>query len=113
MTIPFSQTLEKGVVELEEQDREGTEPSIGDQLRELRRRLKLTQDAFAKRFDIPIGNVRNWEQGTQPDSMARLLIKIIAMNPDGMAEIIREATESSVHEMNETRRRAKWRKEQR
>ena len=34
----------------------------------LRRALRLTQEEFAARFRIPLGTLRDWEQGrTEPD----------------------------------------------
>jgi putative transcriptional regulator len=32
-------------------------------VRALRKRLNLTQEEFAKRFHLPLGTVRDWEQG--------------------------------------------------
>lgn len=50
------------------------EPLLGAVLRTLpdvraiRTRLKLTQPALARRFGLPVGTVRDWEQGrTVPD----------------------------------------------
>jgi putative transcriptional regulator len=38
-----------------------------------RRALDLTQEEFAARFQIPLGTLRDWEQGVaQPDQTARL-----------------------------------------
>lgn len=37
----------------------------------LRRALGLTQEEFARRYQIPLGTLRDWEQGrTQPDRAA-------------------------------------------
>lgn len=45
----------------------------------LRRALGLTQDEFAARFHIPIGTLRDWEQGrTEPDQTARAYLTAIA-----------------------------------
>jgi putative transcriptional regulator len=45
----------------------------------IRRALGLTQEAFAARFQIPLGTLRDWEQGaTQPDQTARAYLKAIA-----------------------------------
>jgi transcriptional regulator with XRE-family HTH domain len=39
----------------------------------LRRALGLTQQQFAARYHIPLGTLRDWEQGrTEPDQPARL-----------------------------------------
>ena len=45
----------------------------------LRRALGLTQEQFAARFQIPIGTLRDWEQGrTEPDQPARAYLRAIA-----------------------------------
>jgi putative transcriptional regulator len=49
----------------------------------LRRALRLTQEEFAVRYQIPIGTLRDWEQGrTEPDQPARAYLKIIARDPE-------------------------------
>ena len=35
-------------------------------VRALRRKLNLTQEGFAVRFHLPLGAVRDWEQGVCP-----------------------------------------------
>jgi putative transcriptional regulator len=49
----------------------------------LRRALGFTQEEFAVRYQIPIGTLRDWEQGrTEPDQPARAYLKIIARDPE-------------------------------
>ena len=49
----------------------------------LRRALGLSQEEFATRFHIPIGTLRDWEQGrAEPDQAARAYLKVIATAPD-------------------------------
>ena len=49
----------------------------------LRRALRLTQEEFAARYQIPIGTLRDWEQGrAEPDQPARAYLKIIARDPE-------------------------------
>jgi len=49
----------------------------------LRRALGLTQEEFAARYHIPLGTLRDWEQGrTEPDQPARAYLKVIASNPE-------------------------------
>jgi len=51
----------------------------------LRRALGLTQEEFANRYDIPIGTLRDWEQGrTEPDQTSRAYLKVIAHDPEGV-----------------------------
>ena len=45
----------------------------------LRRALGLTQEEFAARFQIPLGTLRDWEQGrAEPDQTARAYLRAIA-----------------------------------
>ncbi len=51
----------------------------------LRRALALTQEEFAARFHIPIGTLRDWEQGRcEPDQPARAYLTVIAHDPEGV-----------------------------
>lgn len=62
-------------------------------VRIVRRALGLTQEAFATRFHIPLGTLRDWEQGrVEPDQTARAYLKAIA----GDAEAVRRALEKAV-----------------
>ena len=62
-------------------------------VRTLRRALGLTQEDFALRYRIPLGTLRDWEQGrTQPDQPARAYLAVIARDP----EHVRRALERQV-----------------
>lgn len=51
----------------------------------LRRALGLTQEEFAARYHIPLGTLRDWEQGrTEPDQPARAYLIVIARDPEGV-----------------------------
>jgi putative transcriptional regulator len=53
--------------------------------RTLRRALGLTQEEFAVRYHIPLGTLRDWEQGRcEPDQPARAYLTVIAHDPDGV-----------------------------
>ena len=53
----------------------------------LRFRLGLSQQEFAARYQIPIGTLRDWEQHrSEPDAPARAYLKVIAADPEGVAE---------------------------
>lgn len=57
------------------------------ELRALRDRLGLTQAQFAGQFLIPLGTLRDWEQGRRvPETTARTLLRVIALMPDLVAE---------------------------
>jgi putative transcriptional regulator len=56
----------------------------------LRRALGLSQEEFATRYHIPVGTLRDWEQGRfEPDAAARAYLTVIAREP----EIVRRALE--------------------
>jgi putative transcriptional regulator len=51
----------------------------------LRRALALTQEEFATRYHIPIGTLRDWEQGRcEPDQPGRAYLTVIAHDPEGV-----------------------------
>jgi len=51
----------------------------------LRRVLGLTQEEFAARYHIPLGTLRDWEQGRcEPDQPARAYLTVIAHDPEGV-----------------------------
>lgn len=55
----------------------------------IRRALGLSQEDFAARFHIPLGTLRDWEQGrTEPDQAARAYLKVIAGEPDTVSRIL-------------------------
>src|SRR3990170_5992176 len=53
--------------------------------RRIRERLKLTQEQFAAQFELPLGTLRDWEQGVSyPDSAAKTLLRVIDKDPDAV-----------------------------
>ena len=61
-------------------------------VKKLRDRLGLTQEAFAAAYRIPIGTLRDWEQGRKlPDAPARAYLTVIARNPEAVAGLLRDA----------------------
>jgi len=60
-----------------------------DGLREAIQRLNLTQEEFAARFHLPLGTVRDWEQGAhRPDKAAQVLLTVIARDPEAVARAL-------------------------
>jgi putative transcriptional regulator len=48
----------------------------------IRRALQLTQEEFAARYHIPLGTLRDWEQGrAKPDQPTRAYLTLIARDP--------------------------------
>lgn len=61
-------------------------------VKRLRERLGITQEEFAATYRIPVGTLRDWEQGRKiPDAPARAYLTVIARNPETVAEMLRQA----------------------
>jgi putative transcriptional regulator len=57
----------------------------GIDVRALRQRLKLSQDAFARTFGVPKRTIQDWEQGRRsPEGAARVLLKVIDREPEAV-----------------------------
>jgi putative transcriptional regulator len=55
----------------------------------IRRALELTQEEFSARYHIPLGTLRDWEQGrAEPDQPTRAYLTIIASDPDRVRRIL-------------------------
>jgi putative transcriptional regulator len=58
-------------------------PTGPTDVRDLRRRARLTQQEFASKLGVPVETIRNWEQGKRmPRGPARALLTVIAHSPD-------------------------------
>jgi len=58
----------------------------------IRRALGLSQEDFAARYQIPIGTLRDWEQGrVEPDQAARAYLTVIARDPEGVHKALTSA----------------------
>jgi putative transcriptional regulator len=52
---------------------------------EIRQGLGLSQREFARRFQIALGTLRDWEQGARrPDSAAKAYLRVIQHNPSAV-----------------------------
>lgn len=61
-------------------------------VKRLRDRLDMTQEQFAARYRIPVGTLRDWEQGRKrPDAPARAYLTIIDRDPHVVASLLGEA----------------------
>jgi putative transcriptional regulator len=55
----------------------------------LRKRLKLTQQAFAARYHIKLQTLKNWEQGERsPDLTGIAYLTCIAKNPEVISSLL-------------------------
>lgn len=61
-------------------------------VRRIRRRLKLTQGEFSRRFGIPQGTLRDWEQGRRrPEGPARAFLLVIQHEPKAVERALAQA----------------------
>jgi putative transcriptional regulator len=55
----------------------------------MRRALQLTQEEFSARYLIPLGTLRDWEQGrSEPDQTARAYLMAIAAAPEAVHQAL-------------------------
>jgi putative transcriptional regulator len=55
----------------------------------IRRALALTQEEFSIRYHIPLGTLRDWEQGrAEPDQPTQAYLKVIAREPDRVERVL-------------------------
>jgi len=60
------------------------------QVKIIRRALGLSQEDFAARYQIPIGTLRDWEQGrAMPDQAARAYLTVIARAPEAVRKALK------------------------
>jgi putative transcriptional regulator len=57
----------------------------------IRKRLGLSQSAFARRFQINLRTLQDWEQGRRaPEDIARAYLRVIAHDPATVAAALEE-----------------------
>ena len=62
-------------------------------VRAVRRKLGLSQSAFAAKFGFRPATLKNWEQGrTRPDGPAKVLLAVIARHPDAVEDALHRAS---------------------
>jgi len=60
----------------------------------IRKKLKLTQVEFSRRYAIPLGTLRDWERRARfPDAAARAYLRVISQDPERIAELLAATTE--------------------
>jgi putative transcriptional regulator len=58
----------------------------------MRRALGITQEEFATRYHVPLGTLRDWEQGrTEPDQPTRAYLAVIAHDPEGVRRALQQS----------------------
>jgi DNA-binding XRE family transcriptional regulator len=67
------------------------EPQVD--VRQVRRKMGLSQAQFATKFGLPPATLRNWEQGrAHPDAPTRVLLAVIAKHPEAVEDVLRKAS---------------------
>ncbi|HXN50193.1 MAG TPA: helix-turn-helix domain-containing protein [Bryobacteraceae bacterium] len=62
-------------------------------VRNVRRKMGLSQAQFATRFGLPPATLRNWEQGrARPDVPTRVLLAVIAKHPEAVEDALAKAS---------------------
>lgn len=58
-------------------------------VRKIRRRLGLSQEAFALKYGFALSAIRDWEQGRRtPERSARILLKIVDKDPEAVSRAL-------------------------
>jgi putative transcriptional regulator len=74
-------------------------------VRAIRRRQGLTQEAFALRYGFALGRLRDWEQGrTAPEGAIRILLTVLDKEPEAVMRALEPANANAT--AKETRERA-------
>jgi putative transcriptional regulator len=61
-------------------------------IKDIRKKLKVSQPEFARMIGVSAATLRNWEQGrTYPDGAARALLRVAAKRPDAILDALRAA----------------------
>ena len=61
-------------------------------VKDIRKKLRLSQSQFARMIGVSTATLRNWEQGrTFPNGAARALLIIASKRPDAVLESLRAA----------------------
>jgi putative transcriptional regulator len=57
----------------------------------IRRALGMTQEEFSGRYHIPLGTLRDWEQGrATPDRPTQAYLTVIARSPEAVQQALQE-----------------------
>jgi putative transcriptional regulator len=66
----------------------------------LRARLGLTQEEFADRYGVPLGSLRDWEQGRGRGGAAAVLLEVIEQAPKVVEKAVISMRQRSGSEIN-------------
>src|SRR6266404_3890742 len=58
-------------------------------VKKIRQRLGLSQEAFAQTYGFALSAVRDWEQGRrQPERSARILLRVVEKEPEAVTRAL-------------------------
>ncbi|EQA96852.1 helix-turn-helix domain-containing protein [Sphingobium baderi] len=96
MTNEDFESLKRGLAEVDAYKsgaREGYVIHEPVDVKAIRAATKKTQQAFASTYHLPIGTVRDWEQGRRnPDAPARVLLSMIKTDPAAVERLLEKAS---------------------
>jgi putative transcriptional regulator len=79
----LDETTEQDIAGQQRQDDAQAMLDTAKYTRDVRKRLGLTQQEFARRIDVSLETVRNWEQGRRrPTGAAKALLRILNKAPE-------------------------------
>jgi putative transcriptional regulator len=82
-TAKLDATTEVDIAAQAAQDEAQSQQDAGKFARRVRRRLGFSQAEFARRIDVSLETIRNWEQGKRsPTGAAKALLKVLDKAPE-------------------------------
>lgn len=67
--------------------------AIRTRVRDIRRRLNMTQDQFSMLLRVPRATLRNWEQGRRmPEGPAQALLEVASKHPESVLDALHSKT---------------------
>ena len=76
-------TTEQDIARQQQQDDAEAMRDMAKYARRVRKRLGLSQQEFARRINVSLETIRNWEQGKRrPTGAARTLLKVLDKAPE-------------------------------
>jgi putative transcriptional regulator len=97
--VKINSITELQLAKMIEED-EDLAPDMSEEMRihpkMIRSHLSMTQEEFADLINIPIGTLRNWEQGrVRPDPAARSLMVVMAANLNQAVKALRDVKKAA------------------
>lgn len=85
----LDRTTEQDIALQQQQDDAEAMRDMAKYARRVRKRLGLSQREFARRINVSLETIRNWEQGTRrPSGAARALLKVLDKAPETALRVI-------------------------